>query len=48
MVVARLFVEAEAILHERCVVRWVGGIDEERLYFSATTSGEIKKGIERL
>ena len=30
------------------VVQWVDGIDEERLYLSAITIGEIKKGIERL
>ena len=30
------------------VVRWVDSIDEERLYLSAVTIGEIKKGIERL
>jgi predicted nucleic acid-binding protein len=30
------------------VVRWVDSIDEERLYLSVITIGEIKKGIERL
>lgn len=30
------------------VVRWIDSIDEERLYLSAITIGEIKKGIERL
>ena len=30
------------------VVRWVDGIDEDRLYLSAITIGEIKKGIEKL
>jgi predicted nucleic acid-binding protein len=30
------------------VVRWVDSIDEEKLYLSAITIGEIKKGIERL
>jgi predicted nucleic acid-binding protein len=30
------------------VVRWIDSVDEERLYLSAVTIGEIKKGIERL
>ena len=30
------------------VVQWVDSIDEEKLYLSAITIGEIKKGIERL
>jgi predicted nucleic acid-binding protein len=30
------------------VVRWVDSVDEERLYLSAITIGEIKKGIEKL
>ena len=30
------------------VVRWVDSIDEERLYLSVITVGEIKKGIEKL
>ena len=30
------------------VVRWIDSIDEERLYLSAITIGEIKKGIEKL
>jgi tRNA(fMet)-specific endonuclease VapC len=30
------------------VMRWVDGQDEERLYLSVITIGEIKKGIERL
>jgi predicted nucleic acid-binding protein len=30
------------------VVRWVDGMDEERLYLSVITIGEIKKGIDRL
>jgi predicted nucleic acid-binding protein len=30
------------------VVRWVDGIDEERLCLSVITVGEIKRGIDRL
>ncbi|HUF37651.1 MAG TPA: type II toxin-antitoxin system VapC family toxin [Anaerolineales bacterium] len=30
------------------VVAWVDSIDEERLYLSVLTIGEIKKGIDRL
>jgi tRNA(fMet)-specific endonuclease VapC len=30
------------------VVRWVDSIDEERLFLSVITIGEIKKGIQRL
>lgn len=30
------------------VVEWVDGIDEERLFLSVITIGEIKKGIEKL
>ena len=30
------------------VVRWIDSVDEERLYLSAVTIGEVKKGIERL
>ena len=30
------------------VVRWVDGIDEEKLYLSAITIGEIQRGIQRL
>ena len=30
------------------VVRWVDSIDEEGLFLSAITIGEIKKGVERL
>jgi predicted nucleic acid-binding protein len=30
------------------VVRWVDSIDEERLYLSAISIGEIKKGVEKL
>jgi len=30
------------------VVAWVDGLDEERLFVSAITIGEIKKGIEKL
>jgi tRNA(fMet)-specific endonuclease VapC len=30
------------------VVRWIDSMAEERLYLSAVTIGEIKKGIERL
>ena len=30
------------------VVQWVDSVDEERLYLSVITIGEIKKGIERL
>ena len=30
------------------VVRWVDTVDEERLFLSSITIGEIKKGIEKL
>lgn len=30
------------------VVQWVDGEDEERLFLSAITIGEIKKGVEKL
>jgi predicted nucleic acid-binding protein len=30
------------------VVRWVDSIDEEKLYLSVITIGEVKKGIEKL
>jgi tRNA(fMet)-specific endonuclease VapC len=30
------------------VLQWVDSLDEEKLYLSAITIGEIKKGIERL
>jgi tRNA(fMet)-specific endonuclease VapC len=30
------------------VVRWVDSIDEERLFLSAISIGEIKKGVEKL
>jgi toxin FitB len=30
------------------VVRWVGSIDEEKLFISVITVGEIQRGIERL
>lgn len=30
------------------VIRWVDSIDEEKLYLSVITIGEIKKGIEKL
>ena len=30
------------------VVGWIDGIDEDRLFLSAITVGEIKKGIEKL
>jgi tRNA(fMet)-specific endonuclease VapC len=30
------------------VVHWVDSIDEEKLYLSVITIGEVKKGIERL
>jgi tRNA(fMet)-specific endonuclease VapC len=30
------------------VVRWVDSIDEDRLFLSAITIGEIKRGIEKL
>ena len=30
------------------VVRWLDGVDEERLYLSVITIGEIKKGIDML
>lgn len=30
------------------VVRWVDGIDEEKLFLSAVTIGEIQRGIQRL
>ncbi len=30
------------------VIQWVDSIDEERLFLSAITIGEIKKGIEKL
>ncbi len=33
---------------EEKVVRWVDGIDEERIFISAITLGEIQRGIERL
>jgi predicted nucleic acid-binding protein len=33
---------------ESHVVRWVDSLDEDRLYLSVITIGEIKKGIERL
>jgi tRNA(fMet)-specific endonuclease VapC len=30
------------------VIQWIDSIDEERLYLSVITIGEIKKGIEKL
>ena len=30
------------------VVQWVDSIDEDRLFLSAISIGEIKKGIEKL
>jgi toxin FitB len=30
------------------VIRWVDGIDEEKLFLSVVTIGEIQRGIERL
>jgi predicted nucleic acid-binding protein len=30
------------------VIRWVDGIDEEKLFLSVITIGEIQRGIERL
>jgi toxin FitB len=33
---------------EEKVVRWVDSIDEEQLFLSAITIGEIQRGIERL
>jgi len=33
---------------EEKVVRWVDGIDEDKLYMSAITIGEIQRGIQRL
>ena len=33
---------------DRNVVQWVDGVDEDKLFLSAITVGEIKRGIERL
>ena len=33
---------------EEKVIRWVDSIDEEKLFISAITVGEIQRGIERL
>ncbi|MHC1771644.1 MAG: type II toxin-antitoxin system VapC family toxin [Flexilinea sp.] len=33
---------------EKKVIRWVDNIDEEKLFISAITVGEIQRGIERL
>lgn len=30
------------------VIAWVGGIDEEKLFISVITVGEIQRGVERL
>lgn len=30
------------------VIRWIDSIGEEKLYLSAITIGEIKRGIEKL
>ncbi len=30
------------------VVEWVDSVDEERLFLSAITIGEVKRGVERL
>lgn len=32
----------------RAVVQWIDGIEEEKLYLSVITIGEIKKGIDKL
>ncbi len=31
-----------------CVVQWISGVDENNLFISALTIGEIYKGIEKL
>ena len=33
---------------EEKVIRWLDGLDEERLYISVITVGEIQHGVERL